>query len=200
MAWRRAASLGAVPIELGHAITIDLMTRPVGSPAPDLTRAASYGLFTVGGDAFTRRNHRPTIEAKPKLPQTGGCQCGKVRYEITQEPQSVYTCHCTACQRLTSSAFSMGLVVAETALRLSGIEPKPLQRVADSGRINTRLVCPECGSWICGVPRDGVVRVRAGSLDDTSWLRPTRHIWTRSKQPWITFAEGDEIFEAQPPA
>jgi hypothetical protein len=22
--------------------------------------------------------------------------------------------------------------------------------------------------------------VRAGSLDDTSWLRPTRHIWTRT--------------------
>jgi hypothetical protein len=45
-----------------------------------------------------------------------------------------------------------------------------------------------------------LVRVRAGSLDDTSWLRPTRHIWTRSKQPWITFGPGDEIFEAQPPA
>ena len=25
-----------------------------------------------------------------KLPQTGGCQCGKIRYEITEEPQSVY--------------------------------------------------------------------------------------------------------------
>jgi hypothetical protein len=45
-----------------------------------------------------------------------------------------------------------------------------------------------------------MVRVRAGTFDDTSWLRPTRHIWTRSKQPWITFAEGDQIFEAQPPA
>jgi hypothetical protein len=45
-----------------------------------------------------------------------------------------------------------------------------------------------------------VIRVRAGTLDDTSWLRPTRHIWTRSKQPWITLAEGDQIFEAQPPA
>src|SRR5207302_3531404 len=101
-----------------------------------------------------------------KLPQTGGCQCGKIRYEITEAPQLVYTCHCTACQRLTSSAFSMGLVVTETAFRLSGVEPEPLQRVADSGRVNTRLVCPECGSWICGLPRDGVVRVRAGSLDD----------------------------------
>ena len=61
-----------------------------------------------------------------KLPQTGGCQCGKIRYEITETPQSVYTCHCTDCQRLTSSAFSMGVVVAEKALRLTGVEPRQL--------------------------------------------------------------------------
>jgi hypothetical protein len=70
-----------------------------------------------------------------KLPQTGGCQCGKIHYEITEEPGSVYTCHCTACQRLTSSAFSMGLVVSDSAFRLSGIEPRSLQRIADSGRV-----------------------------------------------------------------
>jgi hypothetical protein len=135
-----------------------------------------------------------------KLPQTGGCQCGAIRYEITEAPQQVYACHCTDCQRLTGSAFGMGVVVPEPAFRLSGVEPRQLRRIADSGSINTRLVCPECGTWICGMPRDGVHRVRAGTLDDTSWLRPTRHIWTRSKQPWITFAEGDEVFEKQPPA
>src|SRR5205823_13191537 len=110
-------------------------------------------------------------EIAMKLPQTGGCQCGKIRYEITAAPQLVYTCHCTDCQRLTSSAFSMGLVVADQAFRLMGVEPRSLQRTADSGRVNTRLVCPECGSWVCGTPRQGVVRVRAGTLDDTSWLR-----------------------------
>jgi hypothetical protein len=135
-----------------------------------------------------------------KLPQTGGCQCGNIRYEITEAPQLVYTCHCKDCQRLTSSAFSLGIIVAESALLLSGVEPRPLQRMADSGRTNTRLVCPECGCWVCSPPRDGVARVRAGTLDDTSWLRPTRHIWTRSKQPWVTFGEGDQVFEAQPPA
>jgi hypothetical protein len=25
----------------------------------------------------------------------GGCQCGKIRYAITDEPQLVYACHCT---------------------------------------------------------------------------------------------------------
>jgi len=135
-----------------------------------------------------------------RLPQTGGCQCGAIRYEISEEPTLVYTCHCTDCQRLTSSAFSVGIVVSNKAFRLMGVEPRQLQRTADSGRINTRLVCPECGSWICGAPRDGVMRVRAGTLDDTSWLRPTRHIWTSRKQPWITFPEGDDVFERQPPA
>ena len=77
-----------------------------------------------------------------KLPQTGGCQCGAIRYEITEEPQLVYTCHCTDCQRLTSGAFSLGIVVPERAFRLSGVEPRPLQRIADSGRANIRLVCP----------------------------------------------------------
>jgi hypothetical protein len=43
-------------------------------------------------------------------------------------------------------------------------------------------------------------RVRAGTLDDTSWLRPTRHIWIRSKQPWMTIGDGDEVFEKGPPA
>ena len=131
---------------------------------------------------------------------TGSCHCGAITYEAEVDPGKVSVCHCTDCQRLTSSAFSLGMVVSDKAFRLMGVEPRPLQRTADSGRVNTRLVCPECGSWVCGTPREGVVRVRAGTLDDTSWLRPTRHVWTRSKQPWITLPEGDQVFATQPAA
>ena len=60
-----------------------------------------------------------------KLPQTGGCQCGKIRYEISEAPQLVYTCHCTDCQRLTSSAFSLGLVVAEPPFIAAGSRRDP---------------------------------------------------------------------------
>jgi hypothetical protein len=133
------------------------------------------------------------------LPLTGGCQCGRIRYAVTEAPLLVNTCHCTDCQRLTGSAFSLGVVVSESAFRLAGIAPRPLQRTVDCGRLNTRFVCPDCASWVCCQPRDGLMRFRAGTLDDTSWLRPTRHIWTRSRQPWITFPDGDEIFEKQPP-
>jgi len=135
-----------------------------------------------------------------KLPQTGGCQCGALRYEITQAPQMVYTCHCTDCQRMTSSAFSMAVVLAEGACRLIQGEPRAVQRTADSGRVTTRWVCPECGSWVCRAPTPGstIRNVRGGTLDDTSWLRPTVHFWTRSKQPWVVLPEGDRSFETQP--
>jgi hypothetical protein len=77
-----------------------------------------------------------------ELPQTGGCQCGALRYEITQPPIIVCTCHCTDCQRMTSSAFSMAVVLPAGAFRLVRGEPKPVRRVADSGRVTTRWVCP----------------------------------------------------------
>lgn len=133
-----------------------------------------------------------------KLPQTGGCQCGKVRYEITAAPREVYTCHCTACQHWSGSAFSIVVLVDEAAFHLSGSELRPIQRIADSGRVVTRFVCPDCGSWVYNGAKPDGRRVRAGTLDDVSWLRPTTHFWTRSKQPWITLPEGDQLFETEP--
>lgn len=135
-----------------------------------------------------------------RLPLRGGCLCGKIRYEISEAPRLTYTCHCSDCQHLTSSAFSMAIVVADAAFRPSGIAPRAIESVADSGRVKTRLVCPECGSWICGISSadTGLRRVRAGTLDDTSWLRPTVHFWTRSKQPWLVLPPGDQTFATQP--
>lgn len=113
-------------------------------------------------------------------------------------PAVVYTCHCTACQHVTGSAFSMAVLVEEAAFRSTGAELRPIQRAADSGSTVTRLVCPNCGSWVCNAEKPDGRRVRAGTLDDVSWLRPTLHFWTRSKQPWVKLPAGDQTFETQP--
>jgi len=55
-----------------------------------------------------------------QVPQNGGCLCGALRYEITRMPIAVYTCHCTNCQRLLGSAFSMSFIVADEAFHHSG--------------------------------------------------------------------------------
>ena len=77
------------------------------------------------------RHDREIIAMNPS--RTGGCLCGEIRYEITEAPPLVYTCHCIDCQRLTSSAFSMAIVVTDVAFRMAGIEPRAIQRMADRG-------------------------------------------------------------------
>ncbi len=37
-----------------------------------------------------------------EFPQTGGCQCCELQYEITQPPTLVYTCHRIECKRMIS--------------------------------------------------------------------------------------------------
>jgi hypothetical protein len=127
-----------------------------------------------------------------KLPLGGGCVCGAVRYEIMEAPLGVYACHCTDCQRITSSAFALGVVVSADAFRVAGKEARlaPVV-VAASGRPKRRRICPDCGVWLFGDPRPdtkgpGLVRaVRGGTFDDTSWIKPTTHFWTRSAQKWV---------------
>jgi hypothetical protein len=52
---------------------------------------------------------------------------------------------------------------------------------------------------MAGTQVPGMVRViRAGTLDDTSRVRPTIHFWTHSRQPWIVLPDGDQRYETQP--
>jgi hypothetical protein len=142
-----------------------------------------------------------------KLPLTGGCLCGAIRYEVTQPPLKVYACHCLDCQRITSSAFSIGVTIPGEAFRQTGKEAVGLPGgITASGRVKTRWVCPDCGTTLYGGPRLGTEppgynrTIRGGTLDDTSWLKPTMHFWTRSKQPWVVMPDGDACYDTQPGA
>jgi hypothetical protein len=73
--------------------------------------------------------------------------------------------------------------------RHADLRPGPL--ISEPER-ETPLAAPSC-------TKAGSTRiVRGGTLDDTSWLRPTTHYWTRNAQRWIGFPEGDKQFETQP--
>ncbi|MEZ5894701.1 MAG: GFA family protein, partial [Parvularculaceae bacterium] len=68
------------------------------------------------------------------------------------------------------------------------------------GRVRYGLYCKDCGNRIANgqTPTSGVLSLRCGTLDDTQWLRPAGHIWTKSAQPWVAFAESDLVCETQP--
>ena len=91
-----------------------------------------------------------------QLPLTGGCICGAIRYTVARTPIEVYACHCTDCQRITSSAFSIGVVIADDEFSVTGKAAISVPGgVTAGGRVKRRWVCPDCGTWLFGNPRPG---------------------------------------------
>lgn len=134
------------------------------------------------------------------LPLAGGCMCGELRYELSAPPMMIYNCHCTNCQKISGSAFNTSIIVAEAALRFTKGQPARVEWISDSGATRCGLFCGVCGSRIVngGAPSTGVFSLRAGSLDDTSWVQPVGDTFTRSAQPWVRFVEGGLRAETSP--
>ena len=133
-------------------------------------------------------------------PYTGGCLCGAVRYRITAEPETFYACHCTDCQRRNGSAFALSFVVRRDAVESTGDTELYVAKLAD-GRVKQSRACVKCVTRLWGesVRSPTYLIIQPGTLDDTSWLRPVAHIWTRSAQPWVQFPPDAVKFETQPP-
>jgi len=108
----------------------------------------------------------------------GGCQCGRVRYRVEGKPFGLAVCHCTECQRQSGSAFGMSLAVASSAFKLYTGALKTFEVKCESGRIKTCAFCPDCGTRIYHQTGNGM-SIKAGTLDDTSWLKPNAHYWTK---------------------
>ena len=137
---------------------------------------------------------------RPGLPMTGGCQCGAIRFELKGLPLLLYTCNCTDCQRQSGSSFALNMPVATKDLRIVQGQPKGWRHLSAKGVKVTSRFCADCGTRLFGERegRDEILSVRAGTLDDTSWMVPAAHFYTRSAQPWFKPADGAECFEEQP--
>ncbi|NQU61338.1 MAG: GFA family protein [Rhodospirillales bacterium] len=131
---------------------------------------------------------------------TGGCQCGDIRYEVSGEAQQVVACHCTDCQTQSGSAFGMTLVVKEENFKLTKGEVKGFTSKSAADRDKLGAFCPACGTRIYHKveARPGKLAVKPGTLDDTSILKPSVHLWTSSKQSWVTIPDDAEAYEKQP--
>jgi hypothetical protein len=139
-------------------------------------------------------------DAMASLPQVGGCMCGALRYELSAAPVMIYNCHCTNCQKISGSAFNTSVIVTEAAMRFTKGEPARVEWISDKGTTRCGLFCSACGTRIVngGKPSTGVFSLRAGTLDDTSWVRPVGDTYTRSAQPWVRFVEGGLRAETLP--
>jgi hypothetical protein len=132
-----------------------------------------------------------------KLPLDGGCRCNAVRIRVTEAPLMETACHCTGCQRMSSSAFSLTAICRASAFTVTrgdvvigGLHGKDTQH----------FFCGHCMTWMFTRPTAllHLVNVRPTMFDDHTWLTPFVETFTKTKLPWAQTG-AVHAFEEFPP-
>ena len=93
-----------------------------------------------------------------------------------------------ARQRQSGGAFSVNLVAHESQLAVSGtLSVYDETGENDDGVYVRRQFCGACGSPIVSTLEltEGIIAVKAGTLDDKSAVQPTVEAWCVDRQPWV---------------
>jgi hypothetical protein len=134
-------------------------------------------------------------------PITGRCLCGSVTYSVDAEPVVQAVCHCTDCQRQTGNPFSVIVGVPGAEFHVEGDTLASFATTGeDHGGDTKRSFCSACGSPVFSVAAvmPEVTFIKAGSLDDASWIQPSVEAWTSSAQPWAPHFQNAAQLERGP--
>ncbi|EHK39890.1 hypothetical protein TRIATDRAFT_42547 [Trichoderma atroviride IMI 206040] len=118
------------------------------------------------------------------------CHCGAVSFRaVLPKPLAVDVCHCSECQRQSSSAFGISAVFPVEGMLPFAEDLQPhvgmWTRKTDSGRTLECYFCKTCGVRLIhrGLLPDGsssqTLTVKGGCMENLS-LDGARHIYTRS--------------------
>ncbi len=130
----------------------------------------------------------------------GGCLCGNIRYACEAEPMMMAICHCKNCQKQTSTTFSILVAVPKGSLNIEG-ELSAYNDQGSSGQAVIRKFCGKCGSPILSdvAALPTMDFLKAGTLDDTSWLKPEAQLWCDSAQSWLKLDDDIAQIAQNPP-
>lgn len=114
---------------------------------------------------------------------TGGCACGKVRFEADVDNDEAYLCHCRMCQRATGS-----ISIAFKNLKQANVRWLSEPDWFDSSPIALRPYCSGCGTSFGFQFKKGSpnMDLTVASFDDPSRFKPTSHFGAESiHRAWI---------------
>jgi hypothetical protein len=123
------------------------------------------------------------------LPLTGGCNCGAVRFELTEPPLSAFYCHCGRCQRRTGTSASAQAYCAPGSFRIVAGEDRLRAWNPPDGA--SKWFCGDCGSALfAGRLSDPEgARVRMGAFDRDPGVRPSFHQFVAYAATWEPIPE-----------
>ena len=108
---------------------------------------------------------------------SGGCQCGRIRYEARVESNEAYLCHCRMCQRATGGVSIAFFDLPKASVTWSR-EPDWFQ----SSPIARRPFCSKCGTPLgFAFPDSDTMDLTVGSFDEPGFFRPTQNFGVENR-------------------
>ena len=110
-------------------------------------------------------------------PMSGGCACGRIRFEAEVDTTDAYLCHCRMCQRASGNVSLAMLNVPQASVRWMG-EPDWYR----SSPIAERPFCSACGTSLGFryLEDTDKMDLTVAAFDNPSRLKPTSHFGAES--------------------
>lgn len=132
---------------------------------------------------------------------TGGCACGAIRYETTNETIFENHCQCLDCQKRSGTGHGSYLTFPGRAdMKITG-KASHWRVVAGSGNEKIHAFCPTCGTpvYVTFTAMPDVIAIHAASLDDPGQFEPRALTYAGRGLAWDTIDPSLQIFERMPP-
>lgn len=114
---------------------------------------------------------------------TGGCHCGALRYQFHSRLEDIAHCHCSVCRRTTGGIVTTWITVPLPGFRWLAGTPT----VYPSSATCSRSFCPACGAHLTlfTTLSPDTLDVTIATLDYPEQAPADRHIWVKSRLPWL---------------
>lgn len=118
-----------------------------------------------------------------KLPLTGGCQCGAIRYVLRSAPKYPHICHCRMCQKAFGSYFAP---LAGGILREDFVVTRGEIAIFRSSDEAERGFCSNCGTPLTfRYVTSPYIAASLGSLDHPEQVKPIEQYGVEGRLPWL---------------
>jgi hypothetical protein len=124
-----------------------------------------------------------------ELHYSGGCLCGRVRFEVSGPAGNLCYCHCTSCRRASGAPVVAWVTFPRASFHLTQGE---LTEYRSSPPV-LRGFCAACGGALTyrHDARAQEIDVTLACLDEAATLAPQMHVWVGEKLPWVRI--GDDL-------
>ena len=107
--------------------------------------------------------------------------CGEIGMRISAPAMITMACHCSGCQKLSASAFSLSAMFPGQGFEVIKGEPV----IGALHGANPYMFCPNCKNWLfTRLSGPGLVNVRPAMFDVPEWSTPFIESMVREKLPW----------------